>query len=130
MERMGKVRYGQSFFREMVLASYDGRCALSEISEPELLVASHIAPWAADKERRLDPRNGLCLNSLLDRAFDRGLIAFSDDMRLLYSSGLDKTSTDKIRKMSAEILRMPSKFHPDPDLLRAHRERFECIYTQ
>jgi len=36
--------------------------------------ASHIVPWAEDERNRLNPRNGLCLNALHDRAFDRHLM--------------------------------------------------------
>ena len=76
IDRIGlsKLRTNQSFFRRMILASYDARCAITGISEPELLVASHIVPWSVDKAVRLDPRNGICLNALHDRAFDKGLI--------------------------------------------------------
>ena len=70
VSRIVGARRGQQWFRRAVLASYEQRCALSGISDNNLLVASHIAPWAMEKKRRLDPRNGICLNALCDRAFD------------------------------------------------------------
>src|SRR3954469_1591946 len=75
-ERLVRARRVQGFFRATVLTSYGHRCALTGLGVPTLLNASHIVPWAASVERRADPRNGLCLNTLLDRAFDRGLISF------------------------------------------------------
>jgi putative restriction endonuclease len=50
------------------------RCCISGINVPRLLVASHIKPWSEFPEERLDPRNGLCLSSIHDAAFDAGLI--------------------------------------------------------
>ena len=48
---------------------------------PELLNASHIIPWSKDIARRADPCNGIALNALYDRAFDRGLITFDESFR-------------------------------------------------
>lgn len=76
--RTVRARRVQSFFRAAVLASYEYRCALSDIALPDLLNASHIVPWKTDTARRADPRNGIALNALYDRAFDRGLITFDD----------------------------------------------------
>ena len=61
-----KVRRVQRFFRQTVLQSYDNRWAISGLVIPELLVASHIIPWAKDKLRRADPTNGIALNALYD----------------------------------------------------------------
>ena len=41
-------RIKQHFFRRAVLSSYRGRCCMSGLSEPRLLVASHIVPWSRD----------------------------------------------------------------------------------
>jgi hypothetical protein len=54
-------RQKQSLFRKRVLQNFGGRCCLSGISEEELLVASHIVPWAKRIDSRLDPANGLLL---------------------------------------------------------------------
>jgi hypothetical protein len=63
--------------------------ALSAVSPiRELLIASHILPWAKHPEYRLNLRNGLCLSRLHDAAFDAGLIAFDDKRRLLISRQL------------------------------------------
>lgn len=68
--RLANARRGQDFFRRMVLSSYDYKCAITGISHSELLVAGHIKTWAADEENRMNPRNGLCLNRLHDKAFE------------------------------------------------------------
>lgn len=68
------VRLDQYRFRKMILESYGNRCCISGIAHQKLIVASHIVPWAEDEKNRLNPRNGLCLSALHDRAFDQGLI--------------------------------------------------------
>ena len=70
--RSVRTRRVQSFFRAAVMTTYGQKCALSGIAEPGLLVASHIVPWSISVERRADPRNGISLNALFDRAFDSG----------------------------------------------------------
>jgi predicted restriction endonuclease len=108
----------------MIVASYDESCALSGIADRRLLVASHIARWADDKRRRLDPTNGICFNPLLDRAFDSGLIAFGDDLRVLVAREAEGRLRDYLRERCAPTLRLPSRFLPDRALIRAHREKW------
>jgi putative restriction endonuclease len=45
-----------------VLAAYDYKRCITGIAISELLLASHIVPWATDPKQRMNPRNGLCLN--------------------------------------------------------------------
>lgn len=126
IESTTKLRRGQNYFRRMILSSYNYKCAVSGIMESQILVASHIAPWATHRERRLDPRNGICLNSLLDKSFDSGLISFSDDYEMLFSRNLSESSIQIISRMGRK-LSLPEKFRPDLDLLREHRRRFNFL---
>ena len=73
-ERIVRERRNQYLFRRNVLSAYGGKCCITGLNVPELLNASHIVPWSENPEQRLNPKNGLCLNALHDRAFDRGLI--------------------------------------------------------
>ena len=116
-----KRRVNQGFFRSMIVASYDSRCAMTELSDPSLLVASHIDPWAQNTLQRLDPHNGICLNYLHDRAFEEGLIAIAPDLSILYSSRLTAIDLRKLRSVSSERLRLPARFKPDTLLLEKHR---------
>src|SRR3977135_1680410 len=69
-----------SIFRDALMDYWGGRCPLTGITEPALLRASHIVPWAeCDDAQRLDVHNGLLLSALWDAAFDAGLISFADD---------------------------------------------------
>lgn len=82
------VRRGQQYFRQVVLNAFGGRCGITGIAVRELLVASHILPWATHPESRLEPQNGISLSRLHDGAFDRGLIAFDENYRLILSERL------------------------------------------
>jgi putative restriction endonuclease len=83
-----KTRLGQGLFRQKLLA-YWGACAVTGYSDPALLVASHIKPWAqANNHERLDPFNGLLLLANLDKAFDAGLISFSPGGQIMLSAQL------------------------------------------
>lgn len=128
-----KVRVKQAFFRKSVLAGYQHRCCISGVQEQKLLVASHIVPWSEDKLNRLNPRNGLCLSSLHDRAFDQGLITVTPDFKLRVSKQLksqrDNAMIDSsIVKMEGQSIRLPEKFLPQRDFLLWHNKyRFEQI---
>jgi hypothetical protein len=79
--RLAKQRIGQDIFRARLIADWHCRCPLTGITDPALLRASHIIPWAdcATDAERLDPANGLLLSALWDAAFDAGLVTFADD---------------------------------------------------
>lgn len=119
--RSVKVRKNQAAFRAMVLSAYDSRCALTGIAAPELLIASHIVPWSANEKLRLDPRNGICLSSLHDRAFDKGLITLNDDLTVRCSSKLILPK-DVLSLFEGRIAAAPGKFHPLPEYLEYHRD--------
>ncbi len=125
--RTVRTRRVQAFFRAAVLASYEYRCALSDIGVPELLNASHIIPWKVNTGRRADPRNGIALNVLYDRAFDRGLITFDDGMRIVVSARLRAGDVPPLQRqvlveMEGHPLRLPYRFAPDPVAMAYHRE--------
>lgn len=122
------VRTVQGAFRKVVLAAYNTACCVSEIPVPELLVASHILPWSDFPEHRLNPRNGLCLAAHFDRAFDRGLISFDEQYRLLVSPVLKSHLSNAALRTDFGVregqpFRCPDRFSPDREHLRYHRER-------
>ena len=126
-----KQRKGQDYFRRMILANYGGRCALTGIDIPQVLLASHIIPWSdkTHKKERLNPENGICLSALYDKAFDKGLITFSpDDYTVTLSSVLreneNKEYFDKhFGIIIGKKLSMPAEYLPNRDFLAYHREK-------
>lgn len=121
-----KVRRGQALFRSAVLSAYRNRCCITGLADPRLLIASHIVPWRDDPANRLNPTNGLCLNALHDRAFDRGLITFDGHLRLVLSPHLavpeDSFAQTAFTTHAGMQITSPDKFAPDPALLAHHRE--------
>ena len=80
-------RVGQGAFRKSLIDKYNGRCIITGIDHPDLLVASHIKPWAASSNKeRLSVDNGLLLSATYDRLFDRGLITFDRYGKIILSS--------------------------------------------
>ena len=129
-DRLIKTRVNQHFFRAAVLAAYEFRCCVSGLAVQPLLVASHIVPWSIDRKNRMNPRNGLCLNALHDRAFDRGLMTITADFKVQMSDALKPTNKADEEPMSwlwrfdGEALALPKKFPPDAALLASHRKRW------
>lgn len=125
-----KRRKGQDYFRRMILANYGGRCALTGISVPQLLLASHIIPWAdkSHKKDRLNPCNGICLSALYDKAFDKGLFTISpDDYTIQLSSALREYGTQEyfdkqFGSISGKQITMPIEHKPNRDFLAYHRD--------
>jgi putative restriction endonuclease len=124
--RFVKQRVNQYFFRSTILATYKQRCCVTGIASPELVVASHIIPWSKNKETRMNPRNGLCLNALHDRAFDCGLMTLTTDFRVKLSPRFrleEPTPTKKwLNDFEGRKIQLPERFQPDQDFLQWHRE--------
>ncbi len=125
-ERMVRVRVNQNLFRKMVLASYNNTCCITGLQRPELLVASHIRRWADDPENRMNPRNGLALNALHDRAFEAGLIGIGPEYEILLCSALKKSKDPAVGvhflPYEGAELRLPKRFLPDEAFLKEHLE--------
>lgn len=113
-ESLVKVRVNQSFFRSTVLASYENKCCITGINISDFLVASHIVPWSKDEKNRLNPRNGLCLNNIHDKAFDKGYLTIDDNYRIKLSKQIiDSQKQEIIQKYFVDYegkeIEMPKK---------------------
>ncbi len=123
-----KIRRGQQFFRQSVLNAYDIRCCISGINVPRFLVASHIKPWSKFPDDRLNLRNGLCLSTLHDAAFDAGLITLDDSLSVMLSKQLRRffpqTALEQnFVQFESKPIRLPNKLaEPDAEFLRYHRQ--------
>lgn len=124
--RAVRSRRGQDWFRKTLDVAYEQRCAVSGCDLPELLVASHIVRWADDEANRLNPHNGLLLSTLHDRAFEAGHLALTDDYKVLISTQVRQAPEPFMRQALAgyhlTTIRRPTRFLPDPQFLRQHRE--------
>ena len=130
-EAVVRLRVKQSFFRRRVLSEYSYRCCVTGLTNRQLLVASHIVPWAADASNRLNPKNGLSLNALHDRLFDRLMMWIEPGFvlrlskRVRESSKQSQQTVDWLMSFDGQTLILPKNFEPDPKLLKKHAERCE-----
>ena len=127
IERRVKSRLVQTFFRNVVLSSYDFTCSFCGLSIREMLVASHIIPWKTSVERRADPRNGISLCSFHDRAFDRGILAVSRELEIIVSKKISMVPKNEMARiglfeLSGNPVRLADRFQADEEALSFHRQ--------
>lgn len=97
MEVLSRVRIYQNKYRKSLLKVLK-QCPITGITDKRLLVASHIKPWClSSNEERLDIFNGFILSPLYDKLFDQGLITFTPEKRILYSSTLSAKTLSIIK---------------------------------
>jgi len=115
------ARIGQDFFRKMILVNY-GKCAVCGIEHNSLLIASHILPWANYPKDRLNPRNGLCLCALHDKAFDRNLLHIGGDYQIRIAEEMMQYKNkdwfaEYFGRYNARLINLPEKFFPNREFL-------------
>lgn len=121
-----KTRINQNVFRDIVLANFNRKCAITGFNNPDFLIASHILPWSKDKENRLNPQNGLLLNSLHDRAFENGYLGINEKYKILICSDFKNSKDEFIQNYfnvyHKKELNRPERFLPDIRFLEKHME--------
>jgi predicted restriction endonuclease len=124
VERIVKERVGQGFFRRALLDYWGNCCPLTGIREEALLRASHIVPWAKCRsdDERLDVFNGLLLAAHWDAAFDRGLVSFDDDGKVLVKSCLDSAVTRLLAPESVKSIPLETLHRRN---LAWHRQEYD-----
>jgi putative restriction endonuclease len=124
IQRMVRQRVGQQAYRQAMLGYWGGTCAVTGLSLPQALRASHAKPWAecmSDAER-LDVFNGFLLSANLDALFDSFLISFTDDGILLVAEQIGASEKEKLGLDDSMKLRWVAALHLP--YLRFHRRRF------
>lgn len=127
-----KVRgSAQQAFAAVVKSNYRYRCAITGISTRQLLIASHIVPWSEDETIRLDPRNGICLSPIVDRAFEVGLIEVDSNLTVIVRG--DRINSDDallqyLMQYHGTALRAPVAAPPEPTLLARRAELMRKMY--
>ncbi len=128
--RLSHYRINQSFFRKSVLSAYNYTCCITGLTDDRLLIASHIKPWAVceNGNERTDTTNGLCLNALHDRAFDKGLITLDEEMRVVVSKALQDAVShavfnDYFIRYEGHGIATPERGKPSEEFLAYHREK-------
>ena len=124
-----RQRVNQQFFHDAVLCSYENHCCITGISNKQLLEACHISSWRDDVKNRTNPKNGLCMNLLFHKAFDRYLFTVTPDYKIEISEQMidgtdDNSFRDYLLSIKGKDIIMPEKFYPDKNLLAIHYEQY------
>lgn len=126
-ERLVVMRVGQEIFRKALMDYWNGTCPLTGITDPALLRASHIVPWAECEtdSLRLDVYNGFLLSSLWDAVFDAGLITFSGEGKPIAAPDLSASALRALRLDESPVLTGITNAHEL--MLVRHRAKHNLI---
>ena len=123
-ERQGLVisRVGQGAYRKSILFRWNYRCAVTNYLKKEILIASHIVPWKdSTNEERLDVHNGILLSPTYDALFDKKLISFENDGKIIISQSLAGTKHQDLGVTGKEVIKNFSR--ENHRYLEKHREK-------
>jgi predicted restriction endonuclease len=127
IEAWRKERIGQTRFRKDVIALCHNKCIVTEVDCEDVLIASHIRGWAEcdNDDERLDGENGLLLAPHIDKLFDKHLISFDDDGKILVKGkGIEKT----LKTWGIDIDKKYGEFsEKKKQYLQYHREKFGVL---
>ena len=97
--RLVTARVGQGLFRKLLIELWQS-CSVTQCDEISILRASHIKPWRdSNNKERLNVYNGLLLTPNLDVLFDKGLISFEDNGKIIIS---EKISSENMTKLGVD----------------------------
>ena len=120
-EAVVKARIGQGRFRDALIDHWES-CAVTGVTDPALLRASHIIPWSeASIQDRTNLFNGLLLAVHIDALFEVGLISFADNGEILISPALSGSDAAALGVHKGMRLRSVGHRHMVP--LEYHRSQ-------
>jgi 5-methylcytosine-specific restriction enzyme A len=99
-ERKGLVtsRVGQGAYRKSILHRWEYKCAVTNFSNPKILIASHIVPWKyASDEQRLDVDNGILLSPTFDALFDKHFISFENSGQIILTDSISSQNYSNLK---------------------------------
>jgi len=118
-----RARRGMAAVRRATLLNYGGRCALCDIDDAPLLVASHIARWADHPDARGQLANVICLCRVHDPLFELGYFALSDDLAVVWRPVIASVAIRTWADICTAPFRLPIQHAPSIAYLREHRVR-------
>ena len=129
-EAVIQARRGQGKFKSNVEA-VEKACRLTGITNPSLLIASHIKPWRSctSAQERLDGMNGLLLTPDADLLFDRGFITFENDGEVKVSPRFDHDDLRRLGLGDIAWKKLGFAEAPMPWLAKGFASA-QCVYLQ
>jgi len=116
-----KTRIGQGKFRDALIKKHGCKCDICFLNMKELLIASHIKEYSKCKNNEhLDFKNGLLLCANHDKLFDKHLISFNSDGKIIISESIDLNNYNKIN-INKNIVVNKNLF--EEEYMSYHRER-------
>ena len=117
----------QRRFRNELLDVFDGKCALCDINDKRLLIASHIIPYSKciNKSDLYESYNGLLLCTIHDALFDKHLITFLESGKIRISKSLDKSLYSFFNINNEMILKEKYLTEQRKKTLMIHNKEFE-----
>ena len=120
---LARQRRGQERLRRLTLLNYDSMCALCDVNDLSMLIASHIVGWAEAPEARGKLSNVLCLCQFHDVLFEQGYWSLADDFTLRRKAQLRSRTIASLLDCTLQF-RRPHDHPPASDFLRQHRLRW------
>jgi hypothetical protein len=118
-----RARRGMAALRRATLLNYRGRCALCDIADVQLLVASHIVRWADRPDARGRLANVICLCRVHDPLFELGYFALSDELAVMWRPAIASVAIRTWADVCTGPFRPPVQHTPSTAYLQAHRTR-------
>lgn len=128
-ERKGLVtsRVGQGAYRKRIIHRWEYKCAVTGFQKLDILIASHIKPWAnSTNEERLDIHNGILLSPTYDALFDCHLITFENSGKIILSEKIESEAYKKIGVIGSESIKNLSAYNQN--YLEIHRKKFNELH--
>ncbi|RUT72936.1 HNH endonuclease [Ancylomarina longa] len=118
-------------FRKAVKQIYNQQCAITGLkidfsATMSMVDACHITPFANTYDDTIT--NGIALSPTIHRAFDRGMLAISDDYTILIHKNVrDYSSGQGLMNYQGQSIILPNdeKFYPSLGRFKEHRKRFD-----
>ncbi|NNU77564.1 HNH endonuclease [Clostridium estertheticum] len=122
--RTGKFRIGHGPWAKEVKNNYKRRCAVCGLDD--FLVSGHILSHAKNKEIRLNPRNGICLCSNHDKAFEHGYFSLDNNYKIILSPFLNRNlpKGKYLMRHEGKKIYLPTYGKPDLVFISKHRSNF------
>jgi hypothetical protein len=116
-----RCRHGQARIRELAIENYQKCCAVCDVTDRALLIASHVVGWAKAPADRGNLANVICLCRMHDALFEAGYWSLGNSLKLLKRTAV-RSATIRGLLSNMTSFRKPLRFAPASRFVKHHRE--------